>query len=563
MWFSTKYDKLNEGVTVYDVFSTALAEHGYSAVGGSFVTGIVRPDGSMLSQKDRGEYSGWMYAVNGAIPNIVMTQYYLKNGDNIVFFYTDDYTKLTGMSTSYTPDDVIKLIDAIGTVTKDSADKITAARKAYDSLSQADKGRVSNRNTLFEAERAYAAIIKNNQKKLDIYTITGDYIEKDDDEKLAAFGSEWLVIGLARSGRDIPGEYYKAIEKYVDEHIDGSGRLDVKRSSDNSRLILALTALLLTGCAGSPGQSAAALAPAESDRVVIYTSHKEEVYGPIVKEFEARTGIWAEVVTGGTNELLARIAGEANAPVCNVIFGGGVESLTAYERYFQPYACAEADLIRPGLRPADDLWTPFSSLPVVLIYNTKLVSPGELTGWESLLSGRWSGSIALADPTVSGSSYTAAATMLCAIPGDDWDQLDRLAVQLEGRVLPDSGDVVAAVAGGSCRVGVTLEETALKRQAQGADIAIVYPEEGTSAVPDGSALIAGAPHPDNARAFLDFAQSRDVQELVVSQFSRRSVRTDVSDGDALPPADELHAADAQHLPPFADPQRGGRRRDAA
>ena len=183
-------------------------------------------------------------------------------------------------------------------------------------------------------------------------------------------------------------------------------------------LILALTALLLTGCAGSPGQSASALAPAESDRVVIYTSHKEEVYGPIVKEFEARTGIWAEVVTGGTNELLARIAGEADAPVCDVIFGGGVESLTAYERYFQPYACAEADLIRPGLRPADDLWTPFSSLPVVLIYNTKLVSPGELTGWESLLSGRWSGSIALADPTVSGSSYTAAATMLCALPGD-------------------------------------------------------------------------------------------------------------------------------------------------
>ena len=89
-------------------------------------------------------------------------------------------------------------------------------------------------------------------------------------------------------------------------------------------LILALTALLLTGCAGSPGQSAAALAPAESDRVVIYTSHKEEVYGPIVKEFEARTGIWAEVVTGGTNELLARIAGEANAPVCDVIFGGDI-----------------------------------------------------------------------------------------------------------------------------------------------------------------------------------------------------------------------------------------------
>lgn len=69
-------------------------------------------------------------------------------------------------------------------------------------------------------------------------------------------------------------------------------------------LILALTALLLTGCAGSPGQSAATLAPAESDRVVIYTSHKEEVYGPIVKEFEARTGIWAEVVPAAPTSCL-------------------------------------------------------------------------------------------------------------------------------------------------------------------------------------------------------------------------------------------------------------------
>jgi len=85
----------------------------------------------------------------------------------------------------------------------------------------------------------------------------------------------------------------------------------------------------------------------------------------------------------------------------------------------------------------------------------------------------------------------------------------------------------------------------LKRKAQGANIAIVYPVEGTSAVPDGSALIAGAPHPDNARAFLDFAQSRDVQELVVSQFSRRSVRIDVSDGEELPPASDLKLIDYQ------------------
>ena len=106
-----------------------------------------------------------------------------------------------------------------------------------------------------------------------------------------------------------------------------------------------------------------------------------------------------------------------------------------------------------------------------------------------------------------------------------------------------TGDILDSVADGTDWVGITLEETALKRIAAGENLRMVYPSDGTSAVPDGSALIAGAPHPDNARAFLDFAQSRDVQELVVSQFSRRSVRTDVSDGDALPPADELALID--------------------
>ena len=63
-------------------------------------------------------------------------------------------------------------------------------------------------------------------------------------------------------------------------------------------------ALLLTGCAAGSGTAAeSALAPAEEDRLVVYTSHKEEVWQPIVREFEERTGIWVDVVTGGTNEI--------------------------------------------------------------------------------------------------------------------------------------------------------------------------------------------------------------------------------------------------------------------
>ena len=50
--------------------------------------------------------------------------------------------------------------------------------------------------------------------------------------------------------------------------------------------------------------SALADAPDETERLVVYTSHKEEVYQPIVEEFERRTGVWVQVVSGGTTELL-------------------------------------------------------------------------------------------------------------------------------------------------------------------------------------------------------------------------------------------------------------------
>ncbi len=304
-------------------------------------------------------------------------------------------------------------------------------------------------------------------------------------------------------------------------------------------LALALMLLLLAGC-GNAGELAA-FAPDDAERLVIYTSHKEEVYGPIVKEFQQRTGIWVEVVTGGSGELLERIAMESDAPACDLMFGGGVESLAAYEDCFEPCTPAGVEFLRGVGLSADSLWTPFSSLPLVLIYNTRLVSEGEVTGWADLLDPHWKGRIAFADPTVSGSSYTAALTLFSCIEGEDWEILAKLVANLDGGALSDSGDVVESVRSGSRYIGVTLEETALKQRSP--EVGIVYPAEGTSAVPDGCALIKGARHPENARAFLDFVLDRDVQELLVSDLSRRSVRTDVHAPEDLPSEAELGIID--------------------
>ena len=110
-------------------------------------------------------------------------------------------------------------------------------------------------------------------------------------------------------------------------------------------LILALLLPLLAGCAGKQPEPHP-YTPAQDRRLVVYTSHKEEVYTPIIREFEERTGIWVDVVSGGTNELLPRIEQEQDAPKADVMFGGGVESLESYRDCFTPYICRESDHIR-------------------------------------------------------------------------------------------------------------------------------------------------------------------------------------------------------------------------
>ena len=295
--------------------------------------------------------------------------------------------------------------------------------------------------------------------------------------------------------------------------------------------ILLIFALLLGGCTQKQAQD---FGPENGDTLVIYTSHKKEVWWPIVKEFESRTGIWVRVVEGGTNELLETIRSGKADPAPDVMFGGGVESLEANAALFAPYTCAQADRLLPQYRSDTDLWTPFSALPLVLIYNPKLLSPGSLTSWSDLLKPALRGRIAFADPAVSGSGYTALVTLLEALGGDSDTVLQEFARNLDGKQLSSSGDVLTAVAEGECWVGVTLEETASRRIAAGDQLAMVYPADGTSCVSDGCAILAAALHPENARKFVDFTVSRDVQQLSQDAFCRRPVRNDLEPSTALP-----------------------------
>lgn len=266
----------------------------------------------------------------------------------------------------------------------------------------------------------------------------------------------------------------------------------------------------------------------EEKQLVVYTSHKDEVYLPIIREFENKTGICVEIHTGGTAEIFKAVKEAGDKCDCDVLFGGGVESYEAAKDILLPYAVDCKDMLDPRFVSDGDFWTAFTELPLVIIYNSKLLAKEDApSSWKDLLRGDLKGRIAFADLYNSGTSYTILSTVSQVNGTDAKETVSLVYDQIEGKVLGSSGDIITNVSNGTFLCGVTLEETAMKAIAAGYDIAMVYPEEGTSAVPDGCAIVKNAAHSYNAGCFIDFVAGYEIQRYATDKFMRRPVRTDV------------------------------------
>ena len=299
-----------------------------------------------------------------------------------------------------------------------------------------------------------------------------------------------------------------------------------KKRKKRVSVLSALTAviLLFTGCSRS--EKVVYQIP-EDKKLIVYTSHKEEVYEPIIKEFEERTGIFVELKAGDTIALFEEL--QADPPgTFDVMFGGGIENFEECREYLQPYRVAEADQIEEAYRVDGDAYTPFSVLPIVFVYNSKLVYPvAAPKTWAELQTDRWKGKIAFANPNKSGSSFTALCTMLQVVNEDEQTVLGNFNDALNGNISPSSGAVLDEVNTGTRLVGITNEGMARQRILEGEDLVMIYPTDGTSTIPDATAIVKGTKHLENAQLFLDFTVSQDAQRLVEEAFLRRTVRNDM------------------------------------
>jgi len=84
-----------DGSTVMDALSAASARAGNTfyvdGLASGYVSGMGKSASNLISAFTCGSYSGWMYKVDGVIPNYGASQYCLDAGDNIVWAYTCNY----------------------------------------------------------------------------------------------------------------------------------------------------------------------------------------------------------------------------------------------------------------------------------------------------------------------------------------------------------------------------------------------------------------------------------------------------------------------------------------
>jgi len=141
-------------------------------------------------------------------------------------------------------DKVAELIAEIGQVTVFSASDINTARSAYNDLTTEQKELVSNIDILIAAEDTIKVLyeIAAGVDHSSIYSATGNYIYNLGTPSVGSVGGEWMVIGLVRSGYSCPDGYYENVVSYVNAKINDKEQLHRSKGTDNSRVILALTA---------------------------------------------------------------------------------------------------------------------------------------------------------------------------------------------------------------------------------------------------------------------------------------------------------------------------------
>ncbi|MEG2088239.1 MAG: extracellular solute-binding protein, partial [Angelakisella sp.] len=310
-----------------------------------------------------------------------------------------------------------------------------------------------------------------------------------------------------------------------------------------------------------PAESQSAVAApsdAAQKKLVVYSPAPEALLTSVIEQFQSETGVEVELIQAATGELLTRIKAESANPLADVMFGGGAESMDAFKEYLEPYISPEAANIPESFKSPEGYWAGVFNSPMVIMYNTNLVTGKDIpAGWADFADSKWKGKIAFPDPAASGSAYTTLAILLAAMEnnGDGgWGFIKQYVDTLDGKILGSSGAPPKGVVDGEYCMCITTEEAVKRYQRDGAtNIDLVFPKEGTSAIPSAVGIVKGAANPEYAKKFVDLLLTEKVQSRI-ADFQYRAVRTGVAEPASFVPMAKVKMANFDFVKAANDKQ---------
>ena len=310
-------------------------------------------------------------------------------------------------------------------------------------------------------------------------------------------------------------------------------------------MTIAISSLAMMGLAACSAQDSQKenKSASGSNSLVVYSPNSEGLINATIPAFEEKYGIKVELIQAGTGELFKKLESEKEAPVADIIFGGSYTQYATHGELFENYVSKENDSIIKEYQNTTGYSTPYTLDGSVLIVNPDLTKGMKIEGYGDLLNPELKGKIATADPANSSSAFAQLTNMLIDHGGYDndkaWDYVKNIFTLIDGKIGSSSSGVYKSVADGEMAVGLSYEDPAVKLLNDGANVKVIYPKEGTVFLPASAAIIKKAKNMENAKKFIDFIISQDVQDTLGTTTTNRPVRKDAKTSENMKPIKDI------------------------
>lgn len=283
---------------------------------------------------------------------------------------------------------------------------------------------------------------------------------------------------------------------------------------------LVLLTMLSVGLIGMPA------ARAQAGEVMMVCSFLDEWCHAMATAFGRETGIRVAMIRRSTGEAYTALRAEAANPRTDVWWGGtGDPHLqAAQEGLTEAYRSPLLPELHPwAVRHAEQ--SGYRSVGIIsgalgIAYNADQLARLNLRPpacWADLLRPEFRNEVQASDPQASGTAYTMLVTLV-TLMGEDgaFTYLRRLHANVN-QYTRSGGFPARAVAVGETLIGITFIDNALVQIANGATaVRVVPPCEGTGYEIGAMSLVRGAPHPENARRFYDWALGAAAQSIGIN-----------------------------------------------